>query len=354
MIARALALAAVIGIGLQGLCAPPRTPEGILNAALKGSSSAFEGAQQTRVWTDTGSLTTDVRVWGNGKGAVRSEYRSGAAKGAVVLRVGDRSWSRTSAGVWTALPAHSETARAKLILANYRVSLGAAGTLAGRSAVPLNITAKYAFNPSRKMWVDAFTGLILRDDLFAPDGKPRSSTKFTSVTYKAQSASLFQQPSRVTPAPSTGPNSLRSAASASEAQKLSGRPTPKPAYVPTGYRAVSYGLVRSRRNTWMTSVRYEDGLGAFTIFERNQGGPGGGYGPGQGGRGGGGPGGGRGRGGGPRGNGGGAGFGPPTATGRTTSSDRQQAVVNIGRPSGSYLLVGDISLAELVKVAESL
>lgn len=60
-----------------------------------------------------------------------------------------------------------------------------------------------------------------------------------------------------------------------------------------------------------------------------------------------------GRGGGPRG-GGGAGFGPPTATGRTTSSDRQQAVVNIGRPSGSYLLVGDISLAELVKVAESL
>lgn len=350
MIRWALVLAAVIGIGLQGLCAPPRTPEGILNAALKGSFSAFEGVQQTRVWTDTGSLTTDVRVWGNGKGAVRSEYRSGAAKGSVILNAGERSWSRTSAGVWTALPVHTDTARAKRILANYRVSLGPVGTLAGRSAVPLNITAKYAYNPSRKMWVDASTGLILRDDLFAPDGKPRSSTKFTSVTYKAQPASLFQQPSRVTPAPSTGPNSLRAVPSASEAQKLSGRPTPKPAYTPPGYRVVSYGLVRSRRNTWMTSVRYEDGLGAFTIFQRNQGGPGGGYGPGKGGRG---PGGGRGRGGGPRG-GGGAGFGPPTATGRTTSSDRQQAVVNIGRPSGSYLLVGDISLAELVKVAESL
>lgn len=353
MIARALALAAVFGIGFAGLCAPPRTPAGILTAALKGSSSAFEGAQQTRVWTDTGSMTTDVRVWGNGKGALRSEYRSGAAKGAVILRVGERSWSRTSTGVWTALPTRSEAAQAKLILANYRVSLGAAGTLAGRSAMPLNIAAKHSFNPSRKMWVDTSTGLILRDDLFAPDGKPRSSTRFVSVTYKPQAVSLFQPPARVTPAPAMGPNSLRAAASASEAQKLSGRPTPKPAYVPPGYRAVSYGLVKSRRNTWMPSVRYEDGLSAFTVFERNQGGPGGGYGGGQGGRGGG-PGGGRGRGGGPRGNGGGAGFGPPTATGRTTSTDRQQAVVNIGRPSGAYLLVGDISLAELIKVAESL
>ena len=131
MIARALALAAVIGIGLQGLCAPPRTPEGILNAALKGSSSAFEGAQQTRVWTDTGSMTTDVRVWGNGKGAVRSEYRSGDEKACPAWATLVR-W--TSAGV-DAASCHSETARASCP-GQLPGEPGRGGNAGGRSAVP--------------------------------------------------------------------------------------------------------------------------------------------------------------------------------------------------------------------------
>jgi negative regulator of sigma E activity len=265
-----------------------------------------------------GAASALVAVWGNGRGASRRQY--GEAKtGFTTLQAGTSAWQRQGAGAWVRLPASSRPrpqTDAGRIVRNYLVTAGPATSLLNRTVTPIRIDRKRPFTPFRRLWVEAETGLILKDDLYGPDGRLRSSTVFTDLRIGPQPPALFAPPASTAPLSGFGPSSFRPSASRAEAERLSGRSAPSPRYTPPGFTVEMYGVMTTRHGTYMPAVRFADGLAAYTIFRR---------GPGAGRMGAGGP-----------------------------ASDNQRAVVISSRPQGNYLLVGDIAESELRKVANSL
>lgn len=322
-------------------------PDALLRMWLAGPARAYQGRQTATVYTEAGPIASSVLVRGDGKGATLREYTSGTARGAAVLQTRGGAWTRSAPGVWTRLPggpSPATAARAAQVMKHYRVAAGTPVRIAGRPAVPLSITARQPWNPSRRVWLDTTSGLALKEETLAPGGRMRSSSVFTSVGYAPQPAALFAPPSSVRPAMGYGPATFEPMPSREAAEKRTGRPAPVPAHVPAGYAVETYGVTVTRRGDSMPAVRYSDGLSAFTIFRRHaifgQGRGGGRGGPGfRGGRG-----------------GGSAGRGPFGGAGRVhqAQSTLQQSVVSLDTAGASWLLVGDLAESELRKVADSL
>jgi len=338
--------------------APDARAARLLKAALAGPSAPCAGEQTTEVYVDSSPITARVRFVANGAGAVRREYGQGGA-GVVTLQVGRTVYQRDAANRWTRLPSsEGDTTAADRILANYAVSAQAGGSVAGRNAELVVVRARQPFNPSRRLWVDPPTGLVLRDVLYAPDGRVRSRSEFVSLRFGPQPRELFVPPAQAAESSAIGPASFESLGSPARVEQVTGRPVLAPAYVPPGYRPVLYGAVTARSGMRFPAVRYSDGLAAFTVFQRGWGGPGAGMGRGPGGGFGGGAG-RRGRGwgqGGPppgRGPRGGAGPGAGAGLGALRST-RQQAIVERATDRANYVLVGDLAEQELRRVAESL
>ncbi len=339
------AAAALTGLAVLPAQAAP-TARRLLLAAYAGPSVAYAGVQRADVSLEKGKAGASVRVWCNGKGALRREYGGGAAAGVVSLQVGRSVWQRTPDGAWVQLPAEAGWASgaeaAEAAFRNYDVQQSPPVKLLGRVVVPLTLAPKAAYNPSRRLWVEPKTGIVLRDDMLAPDGRLRSSSVYTSLSVGPQAASRFTPPSGASPPDLIGPSSFAARASATQVRADTGRPVPRPGYTPPGYRPVLYGVVKTGSGRLMPAVRYSDGLAAFTLFQRGFG-----AGHGAGGRGFG-----RGRG---RGQG-----GPPWARQSepgpecVAQSDLQRATVTVGTSTANYLLVGDLAESELLRVGRSL
>lgn len=302
------------------------SPQSLLSAALGGSRVPFEGVQTATVCTASGSAASEVAVFGDGKGSVRREYRTGAARGVVILQTPRGAWERAG-GAWASLPAPFPVRPAQAaarVVRNYRVTVLPAARLLGRSVVPLRIDARHAFNPSRRIWLDASTGLVLKDEMYGPDGRLRSRTVFTRLLLRRQPASAFVPP-KAAVSEAYGPGSFVADAGEREVERITGRAFLAPRYVPAGYVVEMVGHMRTRRG-YTPAVRYSDGLSAFSVFQRGGPGMGGGMGRGR--------------------------MGMMSAC--VSRSDNQQAVLMTQTVKARYLLVGDLAEAELRKVADSL
>jgi len=337
----------MLGLSVEAVSAPVD----VLRKALAGSTKPYEGTQETSVYGTTGVSVSTVLVRGDGRGAVRREFQTGPAAGVVLIQKGASAWEKRGSGPFVRLPSSGSTdptVAATSIAANYSISVKAGLVLLGRKATQITIKARYAFNPSRTMLVDDSTGLVLRDEMRAPDGQKRSDTVFVRLVYSKQPSALFEVPASAQPASAGfGPASFEARATDAQVLAETGRSVPRPTHVPPGYKVTTYGVMRTGSGLVTPAVRYSDGLAAFTIFARG-GGAGGGPGMGAGRR--------RGGGQGPRrrGQGGGA-WGPPGAAGALTStSDRQQSIVTCTSRTSSYILIGDIAEDELIRVAKSL
>lgn len=344
----ASALKVVVGghilVAASMAAAAPASPADILRRALSGPRVPYSGVQETTVYGENGSSSARVRIWGDGRGGVRRQFETGPASGVVMLRLGQSVWQKQPDGTFARLPSSGDMSAdetGRRIMANYHLSARAGEPLLGRKTVLLHIAPRHPFNPSREILVDALTGLILRDVLYAPDGARRSATVFVELSYGKQPPGLFAKPAAVSRTlTGYGPASFEARKSEDEVARETGRAVPRPSYVPAGYEVATFGIVTTGRGLKTPAIRYSDGLSAFTVFVR-----GGGPGPGL-------RGGGWGMGGGPRRRGAG---GPPwRASGLTATSDRQRAMVTYTSPTASYVLIGDLAEQELARVARSL
>jgi hypothetical protein len=338
----ALRCGLLLALVLPAYAAPPTaSAERLLIAALRGPTKPFEGRQRATVTLDAGPISSDIRIFGDGRGRIRREYESGSAAGVISLQAEGSVWQRAGEAEWTQLPGSpmetDPAASAAAIRQNYRVEVGPETRLLNRPVAPIRIEPRQKYNPSRRLWLDIQTGMILRDELYAPDGRLRSATVFTFIAFRPQPANLFTPPAEHQHPSLIGPASFSARRSRAEVESETGRPVFLPAYIPAGYRVALYGVMQTGSGRKMPAVRYSDGLAAFTVFQRGRGGPGGGRGFGRGGGQGRGPGQGRGLGG-----------------GAALRSGVQQSVVNISTSRASYLLIGDLAEDELRRVAQSL
>ncbi len=345
-LASPMLIAILVAAASPGVNAAPRVPGGAarLEEVLRGAVVPYEGRQRTEVFLAGGPTAAVVQVSSDGQGRTRREFRVGKESGIISLQAGRSSWQRGPDKRWIMLPDTPRdldpAATAASIMRNYYVTIGQPQIVAGRKALPIRIAHKRAHDPSRNVWLDPATGIVLRDVLLAPDNRARSSTEFIDLALKPQSPAQFKPPASYTHQSLFGPGSFTPRSSASSVEEECGRPVLLPAYVPEGYRLVLHGTMRTGSGRLMPALQYSDGLAAFTIFQRGRNA-------------------GRGRGAGMAGPG--HGTGPPAqtgiaagATGCIGQSDLQTSIVAVTAIRSNYLLVGDLSEGELMRVAKSL
>lgn len=310
-------------------------PLQLLTQALSKPSRSFRATQTTTLASQGGVVDSVVKLFSNGAGSMRREFAFGGQPAVALLQIGRQSWQRSGSN-WLRLPdavdADAKSAASE-IARNYSVTAGPTTRLSGRKVFPISLKPKRDFCPSRKLWVDAATGIVLRDQLFAPDGRLRSSTITDSLHFGPQPRELFAKPASAAVAEQYGPASFRPSASRAEVEKATGRIPAMPAHVPDGFRPVVYGIMTAGSGRKMPAVRFSDGLASFTIFERGQGRYG------------------QQRGNGRRGRGWQGGSRQDQDV--PLKSDIQRSVVEV-RGRRSFILLGDIAENELRKVADSL
>ncbi|MGC8667332.1 MAG: hypothetical protein ACP5VE_04340 [Chthonomonadales bacterium] len=318
-------------IGLLVLCsgawAQP-TNEGalFLQKALSGPVKPYTASARITLYRDNGPPTTaDVRIYADGKGDVLRQYSGPAQQRIRLLKKGTAWWQQQPNGEWIRLPdaADADPAlAARLILGAYRVHVQPAPPVAGLDTVRIELEPLHAWDPSRRLWMNPSTGIILRDEFLAPGGKLRSSTEVLHVELKPQEPALFRAPVRALPNSLFGPASFSPRPSQADVEKETQRPILLPAYVPPGYRIVLFGVMRTGSGRLMPVVRYSNGISAFSVFQRGRG---------------------------PR-----MHPGAPQKPRCVGSTSLQQAVVTVTGRRANYILLGDLAEAILQRVGRSL
>ncbi len=307
----------------------------LLTKAFESPKYAFEGTQSTTLSMSSGNITSQVTVICDGHGGEKRFYRNGAMKGVETLQVGKMMWRKAGSERWIEMPMVDDrtpiSVMVRDILNNYELQFKPAVNIAGRKAIPIWIDAKHQYNPSRHIWVDPAIGVILKDVLYAPDGAMRSVSYFTRLRVSRPTSMKFQPPGEFDLPTLFGPASFVPRDSSQAVMNETQMNIYYPTVIPNGYHPAMYGVMITGSGRKMPVVRYSDGLGAFTIFQRGMGG-GFGYGQGYGRR---------------MRNGG----GPGTCVGNT---DKQHAIVTYNGVKANYILIGGISESELKKVALSL
>lgn len=329
-----LAISSLIG----GASGPSPDAAGILRKSHAAENQArYIGRLTTELVRGAGpSAKADVAIQRSGR-LSRMQYLTGPSAGSVIIDDG-RSMTRLDASSRTAYISETPDApeQLDLLLSNYQPVLAGNAKIAGRECYLIKITPKCACNPSEKLWIDKGSSVALKTEKYGSDGRITSSTEYRSIDYSARpGASAFRVPSgwkivKIAGASAVGLDAVRRAVGF----------TPKrPGYVPKGYKFDDYYVRGAPSCASFAGLRYTNGLNTISVFERKGGCFGRGFGCG------------RGRGRGAR---CGAGGCAPTGPGCCLLVNQPQArIVHTTVGDLTVLVVGDIALTELQKIAGS-
>jgi outer membrane lipoprotein-sorting protein len=307
-------------------------PELLRKAYAAEKTTAYSAVVEVRT---AGGTTATMKVWSS-RGRKRIEYLSEPARGQILIDDGRALYrlnEAEKAAVWMPTPEGSE--RLDLIFRNYKVTVEGTEDVAGRKAFLLRIAPKQPPGPSKRLWIDRETKLILRSESFASDGTLKTASRMTSLTLNPKlSEGLFSIPEgwRIQKPPADEQTRW----TASELSKRLGIKISEPGYLPPGFVLEGMYLVRMGMMRWEAAhIRYVDGLNSLSVFQRplRQG-------PGQG----------RGRWGGWRWRGG---RGPDTEQ-EAWAVGGVGRLIRVVRPGKMYIVVADLPEKELRKVADSL
>jgi outer membrane lipoprotein-sorting protein len=198
----------------------------------------------------------------------RAEYLSGASAGRVVIDDGQRLY-QIDTRLKTVLrsDAFHEPTRENLLLKNYTARFAGTAEVAGRKCDIVVVSSSRPGTPSRKVWIDKATALILRNEQYDHTGTLSSVTVYESLDLTPKlDPSLFRPPSgwKVTEV-TTGAHKHYSR---QEMAKLVGFEVAVPSYVPAGFVLDGYHLGECRGGVPYEHTRYVDGLNSFSIIQR--------------------------------------------------------------------------------------
>lgn len=162
-----------------------------------------------------------------------------------------------------------EPSRIETLLANYTATITGRATIAGRTCDVIVVSGKRAGSPSRRVWVDRETALILRSDSYDASGRLVAQTVFTTVDYQAKLApDLFRVPQGWT-VREIASDETRHYTRDEISRKLGFR-VPVPTYMAPGFVFDGYHLSRCSGGVAYCLARYVDGLGSVSIVSRHE------------------------------------------------------------------------------------
>ncbi len=326
MAAMALAVSAASGTAAPTLANPAER----LRAAQSAEEQlTLRATLSTATFSRQGSVSSQVVVCRK-PGYCRWEYQSPALKGMVMIEKGDAVIRLDPAGRTASVGcSHREPGTFDLLLKSYTVTAERTEPIIGRAADVLVVKHREPGRPSKKVWVDRSTGLILRSEYYDSDGKLATLSFYTDIEWNPRlDDGIFEIPDgwkKVVIEDDSGRHWEREGLSKAVAFDVR-----EPAYLPVGFALDGFHLYRCRCGVASAHVRYVDGLNSVSVFERftqcpgRGGGRGFGWGRGRGGRG----------------------------CELLASQPGRMLVRQLG--NRTFILVGDLPEAELLKIADSI
>ena len=168
--------------------------------------------------------------------------------------------------------------RFALLLENYKANWDGNETVSGHDAAVVELSpmrpVEGARGPARKLWIDAKTGLTLRQQSFNYQMRPVMESVLSEVTYTPPiNATTFVTPQTMRKAALAKPWMMQD--SSDDRQKvaqLSGLYPPQSKELPEGFQFDSVGAHRCQtcqNPCYAVLSRYTDGLNTLTVFAIN-------------------------------------------------------------------------------------
>ncbi len=268
IVALGIILALIAGLKLL---VPTRVADA--SAILKQSCAGFDKLDYSGTVTSTVSycghkIITRSTVRHKGKDE-RIEYLSGPVRGVVIINTGkeNRIYQPNTGKIIISQTVDSTRHDLVSLLNNYKAIKTADGSVAGRKVNIISLESKHN-GPARKLWIDRKTGIILKSEEYSTDGRLRSRTEFTKISYAPQHIEAVNKLPDTVEAKWTR-EELDIPSSLAEVEKTVGIRTTLPAYMPGGYSLESasvYNCVCGCGNKAI-HLRYTDGLNSISIYE---------------------------------------------------------------------------------------
>jgi negative regulator of sigma E activity len=236
---------------------------------------SYSGTKVLRFYRpEDGSLAAErvVKVWHRDPSQTRLEMVTPAEiLGMVVLENGESVWVfHPRKQSWRQMTWRAPDARPHLLLRNYDAKVLRREKIAGRAVYVVRLTSRNPGNPSKVVWIDRETKLALRQELFDPSGRKLSTSEFREIAFEGSLPSnLFSVPAeaRIEPRREGAPPWAGQKAGAAHVVE-------QPRYVPAGYELVQRFCMK-RRDREFAHLRYTDGLNTISLFIERACGPGG-------------------------------------------------------------------------------
>jgi len=255
-------------------CSRPGPPEAwdLLRRAEEAEQGvSYVGLLHTVTHFRQQRVACTVKVYRQAPDQERMEYRSEPLAGLVTGCNAHHCWHYEPTAGLTLRPPHpaelKEEQRQELRRRNYRAEVTGTDRVAGRETYLLSLTPRHPGNPSRRLWVDKRTGLILKQERYNAEGLLTTQTAFQDIDFRARlDPNLFAPP----PSPEvhrvSGATPPRTRA---QVEREVGFSVRLPQYVPPGYEVAGYDIHRCGCGCGMISaqVQYVDGLNTFFLFE---------------------------------------------------------------------------------------
>ncbi len=224
-------------------------------------------AEQTVAWRGelhlaAAGTSATVEVEADGHGRQSRLHLDGPCRGLQVISAGADEWRRQAGGPWThrTLPAEAGLSGAERelqrIAANYRLTVTRTVDREVGPCVRLDLSPRHSGNPSRRFWLDATTGQVLRSEQRNHRGKLIAQTQLGQ-------RDLTARPTIVPPPASTELHEYPLADLVPSAE-----PMPLPAWLPPGYRLSATYARTARSGRQRPVATFSDGLNVITLFDR--------------------------------------------------------------------------------------
>lgn len=251
----------------------PAETDWLTRALSADRAVARSGVQEVAVYPSSQPVTSTVAFANDGDGHARREHRSGPSRGLVVISEGGYEWHRAAGDdTWRRVVPLSDGdlglgRSAARIRANYKVTAAAGEDVAGRATVKLELAPKRAGRPSRRLWVDRETGLMLRSEVFNRDKQLIGRTVTQAIKFARPPAAEVRIPKDAKRDTSPHPGALVRVESMAELERRLGREVWQPTELPAGFRLDATFLRACRAGGWTPVTTFSDGVSVVTLME---------------------------------------------------------------------------------------
>ncbi|HOK54567.1 MAG TPA: MucB/RseB C-terminal domain-containing protein [Armatimonadota bacterium] len=253
-------LIVLFGLSVAGIYAAMDPAEIVRKSQNADKYVSYRGLKYADITIDKKTVRAHFKIVHRKPDHTRTEYFQPAElAGIISIDKGSDSWRYLPAqqkwqhNKWELAPQ-----RIDLALKNYNAVSAGKEKICGRSAYVIKLIPKKKGNPSETIWVDDKYFLVLKSELRNSSGTPVSVSAFREISFEPTDIkdSAFAVPVNVKPPNNPVPDL--------------GFKVVKPKYIPKGYSFVQTTTVPVTKDVYAAHLMYTNGINTISIFERKR------------------------------------------------------------------------------------